>query len=129
MLFLDGEYRNGWMAKHNDFGKWGEQKAADYLLQKGYVILERNWRLGHKELDIICLSGELLVIVEVKTRHIPEERPAELLDFNKRKNLRRAADVYIRSKGIKREVRFDLILVTGENGELEHIPEVIQVFE
>lgn len=117
------------MAEHNEFGKFGERRAADYLEERGYVILERNWRCGHKELDLVCLKDEWLVVVEVKTRHLKEERPDELLDFLKRRNLRRAADVYIRSKGIKREVRFDLVVVGGESGEIEHIPDAIQIFE
>lgn len=117
------------MARHNELGKAGEDKAAAYLLQKGYVIRERNWHLKHRELDIVCSLDTLLVVVEVKTRTNPEERPEELLDFRKRKNLRRAADAYIKAKGLKMEVRFDLILLTGENMELQHIPDAIQVFE
>ncbi|NCE71843.1 YraN family protein [Odoribacter sp. Z80] len=117
------------MAEHNEFGKFGEQKAVDYLRERGYIVLERNWRWKHKELDIVCLKDGWLVVVEVKTRRMKEERPAELLDLLKRRNLRKAADVYIRSKGIEREVRFDLVVVSGESGEIEHIPDVIQVFE
>ena len=45
------------MAEHNDLGKWGEDLAVDYLQRKGYVILERDWRSGHRDLDIIALDG------------------------------------------------------------------------
>ena len=46
------------MASHNDFGKLAENKAADYLLEKGYVILERNFRYLKAEIDIIGKNGQ-----------------------------------------------------------------------
>ena len=46
------------MAEHNDLGKWGEQVAVDYLQRKGYEILERDWKSGHRDLDIIALDGD-----------------------------------------------------------------------
>ena len=46
----------------------GEDMAANLLRQKGYRILERNWRCGHLEVDIIAETDDYLVIVEVKTR-------------------------------------------------------------
>lgn len=117
------------MARHNEFGKAGEDKVAAYLQRAGYTILDRNWRLKHRELDIVCTREGLLVIVEVKTRLSPEEHPEELLNFQKRNNLRRAADAYVKAKGLVMEVRFDLVLVTGDLFQIEHIPDVIQVFE
>ena len=48
------------MAKHNDFGKLGEEIAVNYLMEKGYEILERNWRNIHKEIDIIARDGKFL---------------------------------------------------------------------
>ena len=42
------------MAAHNDLGRKGEEKAVEYLVREGYVVLERNWRLKHRELDVIC---------------------------------------------------------------------------
>ena len=45
------------MAEHNDLGKWGEDLAADYLQRKGYMILERDWKSGHRDLDIIALDS------------------------------------------------------------------------
>lgn len=49
----------------------GEQMAVDYLLHKGYQILERDWKSGHRDLDIIALDGDTVVFVEVKTRSKP----------------------------------------------------------
>lgn len=59
------------MATHNDFGKWGEDRAEEYLRQLGYSILSRDWHNGHKDIDIVAYDNrdDTLVIVEVKTRH------------------------------------------------------------
>ena len=58
------------MAEHNDLGKWGEDEAVLYLEDEGYAILERDWKIGRRDLDIVAVSpdGATLVIVEVKTR-------------------------------------------------------------
>ena len=42
------------MAAHNELGKWGEDTAARYLSDKGYVIIARDWRIGHRDIDIIA---------------------------------------------------------------------------
>ena len=117
------------MARHNELGKAGEDKAALYLQQSGYIILERNWRLGRLELDLICRKEEILVIVEVKTRRTPEEHPEELLNLQKRWHLRCAADAYVKAKQLQLEVRFDLIVLTGGELEIEHIVDAVQIFE
>ena len=116
------------MAEHLEYGKMGEEKAVEYLIQSGYVILERNWRLKHKEIDIICTDGDLLIVVEVKSRKTPEERP-ELLDYRKRHNLLCAGEAYLKARGIDKELRFDLVLVTGSGGKVEHIPGAITIFD
>ena len=58
------------MAQHNDLGKWGEAFAADFLQKQGYIIRERDWQFGKRDIDIIALTADLttLVFVEVKTR-------------------------------------------------------------
>ena len=57
------------MAAHNELGKEGELLAANHLQSEGYVIRHRNWRCGHKELDIVAEKDGTLVFVEVKTRN------------------------------------------------------------
>ena len=68
------------MADHNELGKIGEELAEKHLRRIGYQILQRNWRFGHDELDIIARDGEWLVIVEVKTTL----RPDDIDDFHKK---------------------------------------------
>ncbi len=56
------------MAKKDDLGRLGEQLAVDYLAERGYAILERNWRSGCGEIDIVALHDNETVFIEVKTR-------------------------------------------------------------
>lgn len=75
------------MARHNDYGKVGEEEVYRFLLEQGYVVLERNWRIGRRELDFVALDGDVLVVIEVKSRMVPESYPEELLSLKKKKNL------------------------------------------
>jgi len=56
------------MATHIDFGKLGEKLAEDFLINKGYVILYRNWRYSYYEIDIVALKDEVPHFIEVKKR-------------------------------------------------------------
>lgn len=110
-------------------GYAGEEAAAAYLQQAGYVILERNWYWQHKEIDLVCTDGNLVIVVEVKTRSGVVEYPGELLDYKKRRNLLAAGAAYLRCKGVEKELRFDLVIVAGTGRVIQHIREAIQVFE
>ena len=72
------------MARHNDFGKWGEDVAANYLLEHDFEILARNWRHEHKEIDIIAQKDGKLYFAEVKTRHGEEWNAEEAVTPKKR---------------------------------------------
>ena len=100
------------MAKHNDIGQRGEQLAADYLIQKNYTILDRNWRYGRAEIDIVAMNGSTLVFAEVKTRSDDLfERPESAVDDKKRRLLTRAAVAYMRKIGHEWAIRFDILAV------------------
>ena len=116
------------MAWHNKLGEYGEEEVYRYLLDMGYTVLERNWRVGHRELDFVCLDGEVLVVVEVKTRESDNVSLFDLLDYKKRRNLQAAGAAYLTKKNIHREIRFDLVVVTGVEMHLEYIKEAIDLF-
>lgn len=98
-------------------GKKGEQIACDYLIKKGYQILERNWTIGHLEIDLIAETGNELVIVEVKTRKSSTfGAPEDFVTKQKQKNLIRATNIYIAKTGNSKEVRFDIISVISNDG-------------
>ena len=113
------------MAEHNDLGKWGEQIAVDYLLRKGYEILERDWKSGHRDLDIIALDGDIVVFVEVKTRsNRMFTDPVDAVGYQKIRHLQQAANHYVKYRHIDGDIRFDIVSVVGlvgEEPEIEHI--------
>lgn len=119
------------MAEHNELGKWGEDEAALFLEDEGYVILERNWRLEHRDLDIIALTpdGETLVIIEVKTRTTAElQEPEQAVDKRKMRNLAVAANAYLKTCGMDKEVRFDILSIVGEARQVHHIEHLKDAF-
>ena len=110
------------MAEHNDYGRVGEDDAVDYLVRHGYTILERNWRSGHKELDIVAMKDDTLVIVEVKSRRSTLfGKPVDAVSPMKMRRTVLAADAYIRSHRVDLPVRFDLICILGKGEKIEHI--------
>jgi putative endonuclease len=98
---------------NTDIGMRGESAAAAYLERMGMEILERNWRTGRGEIDIIALDGEELVICEVKTRRSTSTgTPEEAVSASKQRRLARLAQSYISSAGLTDcTVRFDVVSV------------------
>ena len=113
------------MAEHNELGHLGEKLAKDFLLAKGYQILEQNWVCGHKEIDIIAMDGKELVIVEVRTRRVQcLVEPEETVDKYKQRFLIWAAEAYIERNNLDVDVRFDIVaIVIDKNNEhrIDHI--------
>ncbi|MBR4757389.1 MAG: YraN family protein [Bacteroidaceae bacterium] len=120
------------MATHNDLGKWGEEVAVRYLVDNGYRIVQRDWKSGHRDIDIIAIKGKVLVFVEVKTRRNRlYTEPEMAVDNRKMQNLRLAMNHYIKINRINQPCRFDVITVIGmpdgQAPEVNHI-EDIQLF-
>ena len=103
------------MAAHNDLGKWGEHKVEEFLRTRGYRIVERNWRYGHRDIDIVAAKDDVLVIVEVKTRRNNLfTEPEDAVDWQKIRSLSVAANAFVKRYRIDMEVRFDVITVIGD---------------
>ena len=116
------------MAAHNELGSWGEDLAAAFLEEKGYAIVERDWKSGHHDLDIVAKDGSTLVIVEVKTRRNRlYGNPEEAIDYKKRRSLLSAINHYTKSHRIYSNVRFDIISIVGNMGEKPEIDHIIDV--
>lgn len=112
------------MAEHNDLGKWGEDEAALYYEDRGYEILERDWKVGKRDIDLIALTEDkdTLVFVEVKTRQNNDlQEPEEAVDVKKMCNLAIAANAYVKLHGLDMDVRFDIISVIGKCSCVESI--------
>lgn len=85
-------------ARRQALGRWGEARAADYLAQKGYTVIERNLRTPYGELDLIAQDGLSLVFVEVKTRTTDAYGlPEAAITPQKRQHLIAAAQAYLQT--------------------------------
>ena len=117
------------MAEHNDLGKWGEDEAVLYLEDQGYTIVDRDWRLGRRDLDILAYTpdGNTLVVVEVKTRTGEDFlQPEEAVTRSKMRNLAIAANAYVKERQVDKELRFDVISIVGcahQVKSLQHLKE------
>ncbi len=110
------------MSKHNEIGIKGEQLAAEFLLNKGYIIIERNWRAGKKEVDIIAFKDNVLAVIEIKTRSSNDLLfPEEAVNRKKKDNLRAAAAVFVSDKPQYINIRYDIISVLMEFGTAKEI--------
>ena len=109
----------GWL------GSRGEREAANYLKKKGFLIVEKNLRIGGSELDLIAIDGEFLVFIEVKSRSSENYGyPEEFVDFRKIKKIVAGAKLFsARKKFRDMHIRFDVISVIFECGKfkIDHI--------
>ena len=111
------------MSHNIDLGKKGENLASDFLISKGYTILEKNWRFKKAEIDIIAQLGNILIVIEVKTRSTDDfGDPQEFLKPIQKNLLIGAMDEYVVSKDLDVEVRFDVIGIIKNQKEtkIEH---------
>lgn len=105
-------------------GAEGERIARDHMLNKGYELLDLNWRYKKYELDIIAKKDETIVFVEVKTRKSNTfGEPEVFVTKQKQSFLIAAANQYIQEKNIELESRFDIIAVLqfNNNHTVKHL--------
>lgn len=105
-------------------GAAAEDRAAEFLLAKGYTLVTRRRATKGGELDLVCLDGETLVFVEVKARAAPGFRPEEALGAAKAAHLRAAARSWTLACGeASRPWRFDLVAIDATS--LRHHEDVL----
>jgi putative endonuclease len=111
--------------KQPSVGKIGEDLATKFLEEKGYNIIERNYRFGHGELDIIAEKDNILIFIEVKTKkHGDFGDPINWIKRGKQLQMGRIARGYLYERNITdRDCRFDVVLVNWENGlwKIDHL--------
>ena len=112
----------------SDAGLLAEGKAAEYLIARGYKVLDRRWACPLGELDIVAFDAGTLVFVEVRARSSSlYGSPAETVTKAKQKKVIKAALTYIKAKALKPEsLRFDVIGFAGCDAEPEHIINAFQ---
>jgi len=102
----------------------GEQLAADFLVQKGFEIVERNYRYKHSEIDLIIKKANWLIFVEVKTRSsYAFGYPEEFVDYKQVKKILEGADHYIYKTDWQGNVRYDIVSVLLQKGN----PEIVHL--
>ncbi len=122
-----------------DLGRRGEEAAAAFLEEKGYRILERNYRFLREEVDLICFQpyeryeeGGELVFVEVKTRRSRSfGYPEEAVTPAKQKAIFRVAEAFLHEYRLEGSlVRFDVIAITwqGKEPTIEHLENAFGMF-
>ena len=108
-------------------GQAGEQMACDFLETQGHQILDRNWRTGHLELDIISEAADGLHFVEVKARTAPVTTTVlDQVNVVKQKRISAAAGQYLNKKHMEgKEVFFDIVsvLFDGEETVVRYFPQ------
>lgn len=113
-------------------GKDGEDAALQFLLGKGLMLMERNWRHNHLEVDLIMLDAEGVHIVEVKTRTAPALLDPEInVTGRKRQFLKNAASAFISGHGIDADTHFDVVsvILTQSGPEIEYFPDAFTLFD
>lgn len=111
------------MADHNLIGARGETVAAEYLIAKGYTILHRNWRTGHREVDLIVLDpARELVFVEVKTRSSTDFGfPEAAVGRKKRRHFREAGQIFLLDNTQYPTLQFDVVSVLLRGNDVTEV--------
>ena|SRR5664279_6445543 len=121
------------LSKRQALGQRAEKLAADYLEQRGYTVLARNWRRPEGELDLVVGSEGLCIFVEVRSRTGTDRgHPLETVDARKRAQVVRAAKAYLNEGQSTAPVfRFDVVSVTfaldDSAPEIVHVEDAFQV--
>ncbi|MES2092482.1 MAG: YraN family protein [Actinomycetota bacterium] len=117
------------MAAKDLLGRLGEDLAAAFLTEAGYLVVDRNWRCRQGEIDIVAVDGAQTVFVEVKTRSsVAFGHPFEAITPAKLARLRRLATAWCADNpGDHRTIRIDgisVIVPTDGPPQIEHLAQV-----
>ena len=119
------------MSHNQRIGQFGETLAKNFLIKRGYKIMDANVKLSYQELDVVARKDGLTVFIEVKTRISQFYGPAEnALQFSKLERFRRGIEMYLAGKNLEAEdIRADLITVDIDQitkiAKIKHYEDVI----
>ncbi|BAU22658.1 hypothetical protein THC_0259 [Caldimicrobium thiodismutans] len=108
-----------------EIGTSAEKVAEDYLREKDYEVLARNFRTKTGEIDLVVKKNKTLVFVEVKSEssdrgYFPEEK----VDFRKQDKIQKTAQFFLLKNFQKlskiKSIRFDVVVVNLEEGKVRH---------
>jgi putative endonuclease len=109
------------MAAHHDFGKAGEEMAAEWLEHRGFRLISRNWKAGRYEVDIIASYGETLHFVEVKSRSDDLfGKPEDWVNRKKGRHMLAAGEAYLNKYPQWNLVQYDILsILIAADGKYE----------
>jgi putative endonuclease len=114
-------------------GEHYEDRAVAYLLEHGWTILDRNYRDGPREIDVVALRDGVVAFFEVKGRaKLEHGHPLETIGFRKRRDVERAAARWIRERSPGRVAfRFDALGLTVHSGvwDIAHVADAWRLGE
>lgn len=113
-------------AARQAFGELGERIAERWLRRQGWRVIQRRFRSGHRDIDLVVERDGTVAFVEVKARSGAQfGDPVEAVNWSKQQQLVRSASVWIERHGKPSETyRFDVVgvLVEGDRVRVRHIP-------
>lgn len=100
-------------------GRSGEDRAAAWYESRGYEVVARNWRVRGGELDLVVRRATTIAVVEVKTRTSTAfGHPLEAVTPTKAARIRRLAAQFLAERGLRGQVRFDVVAIVGDDLEV-----------
>ena len=118
-------------AARQAFGELGERIAERWLKRTGWRVLQRRFRSGHRDIDLVVEREGTVVFVEVKARRGARfGQPVEAVNWRKQKELTKSAHIWIDRHGRPEEsYRFDVVgvLMTGEQVRIRHVEDAFQL--
>jgi putative endonuclease len=116
--------------RHLALGRYGERVAARHLVDRGLVLLDRNWRCEAGEIDLVLRDGDVLVVCEVKTRTSDDRgTPHEAVTAEKLDRLKRLGLCWAEAHGVHPDdLRIDLVAVHPQRrgaALVEHVPGLV----
>lgn len=121
------------MYQRHNIGRIGEDVAVQYLLEKGYKIIERNFECRQGEIDIIAKDNQKkeIVFIEVKTRTNKNYgEPVEAVTYYKQKHMIKSIEYYLYIKKLEKSfIRIDIIEVYQKAKNKYHVHHIKNAFE
>ena len=113
-------------AARQAFGKLGERIAERWLRRDGWIVVNRRFQNGRRDIDLVVRRDQTVAFVEVKARKGDDfGGPVEAVHWRKQRELKRSATVWIDRHGQPTEdYRFDVVgvLVSGDRVRVRHVP-------
>jgi putative endonuclease len=118
-------------AARQAFGELGERIAERWLKRTGWRVLQRRFRSGRRDIDLVVEREGTVAFVEVKARRGDQPgQPVEAVNWRKQKELSRSAQVWIDRHGRPEDsYRFDVVgvLMSGEHVRIRHVEDAFRL--